>query len=162
MEPPRWGQHKMLTKLGAFSTERKKKAHRGKEEKDEKTKRSEIKLMSLCRSNSCLILLCHKRKNKYIHTHTQLRAINSAEGNKSVSSWQGSHYSYKIQTSLSYKCFNPEFIKAPPWEVENSNGCNQRQQRSHSTSRDSRKLRTVPTGKHCICGKEPEEEWRRE
>lgn len=37
----------------------------------------------------------------------------------------------------------------------------QRQQRSHSTSGDSRKLKALPTATHCICGKESEE-WRRE
>lgn len=69
--------------------------------------------MSPCRNASYLFLFFHKGKNKYIHTHIQVSAINSAEENKSVSSWQGSHYSYKIQTSLFYKGYNWGFIKAP-------------------------------------------------
>lgn len=60
-----------------------------------------------------------RERKKHICTHIQVWAINSAEGNKSVSSCQGSHYSYKIQISLSYKCYNRGFIKAPSREAEN-------------------------------------------
>jgi len=93
----------MLTKLGRFSANREKKSLRVGGEIRQRLEDKEVRNKTYI-SNFVEILHLYfcsfTRERTNIYAHEQVLAINSAEGNKSVSSWQGSRYSYKIQTSL--------------------------------------------------------------